>query len=283
VADLDGVRAKLERARDHAKSLNAKVLRFRRRHPYEVVHDRDRRTGEHLLRLLPVEQPPLQWAVEAGEVLHDLRSALDHLVYQLVGLNKDPPRGQLSPRSPWNALRFPICTGPADFWLAARRGLWGIDKPTRELIEAYQPYRRSQDDPANDPLWRLAALSDIDKHRPLHLVGAWIQAAEPPLVVVRGATLSDLHTRGPGAIDENAELARFCLAGPSRTVQIEHHFLFHVAFDEPGPLGGWDIDFVSALLAVADHAEEIAGSFASRFGDGAAITKTRSKARLNAR
>jgi hypothetical protein len=87
VHPLDGVRAKLERANDHLTDLGQRIAEWHKTYMYRVRADLNPKSGECVLRLTNVKQPPLTMGVIIGEFTHDLRSALDHIVCALATLN----------------------------------------------------------------------------------------------------------------------------------------------------------------------------------------------------
>jgi hypothetical protein len=86
---LDGVRAKLKRAAKHRRELNAKVRTFLATEPYRVLLEPDEDPGYagwYLGVFSVLQEPPLEFSVIAGEVFGQYRSALDHLMSQLMML-----------------------------------------------------------------------------------------------------------------------------------------------------------------------------------------------------
>jgi hypothetical protein len=106
------------------------------------------------------EPSPLHLGVIVGDVLHNLRCVLDHLVWQLVVLN-----GQ----EPGDHNQFPIFDTPGAYKKKAGRYLRGVAADHRDLIETFQPYHL-EDDAASHYLAVLRDLSNIDKHRFVHPV-----------------------------------------------------------------------------------------------------------------
>lgn len=105
-----------------------------------------------------------KWAILFSETVHNLRSALDYLVYALAYLDS----GQSQERT-----QFPVCTSPFAFENlvqdAKRSPVRGISKDHVAALGALQPY---PDSVGLDPLWlaRLADFSNADKHRHLTVV-----------------------------------------------------------------------------------------------------------------
>ncbi|MBI4261368.1 MAG: hypothetical protein HY658_12475, partial [Actinobacteria bacterium] len=96
-----------------------------------------------------------------GDALHNYRSALDHLVFQLALMGRD---GGDAPEG----TQFVIRDTPEAFEKAKARGyLDGVAQQHQDMIESVQPYRSA--DPALHPLGLLRDLSNVDKHRIIHL------------------------------------------------------------------------------------------------------------------
>src|SRR5713226_5795182 len=89
-AALFGIDKKLERAVAHINNLQRQITVFRNQTPYtaRVQVDTDYR-GQRVGRLVAVKNfrvgdPDISMILLAGEAIYQLRSALDHLVHQLV-------------------------------------------------------------------------------------------------------------------------------------------------------------------------------------------------------
>jgi hypothetical protein len=102
--DLSGVRGKIERADEHLNALYAEMQTFfepysNRRIVYDVF---DRPWHVIVVRPLLDELPPLRLSIICGDAVHNLRTALDHLVWQLVLTEGNEP-GKLNsfPRIPF--------------------------------------------------------------------------------------------------------------------------------------------------------------------------------------
>jgi hypothetical protein len=122
--------------------------------PFVAQQQFDRETNEIVYFGHVLHPPPLRIGVVIGDLIHNLRSALDHLVWQLVLWNGEQPTRD---------NQFPVCLERNDWPRAARRMLAGARSEHVDLVEAVQPYRRITPDSA--PLARLHALWNEDKHR----------------------------------------------------------------------------------------------------------------------
>src|SRR5262245_16114607 len=88
---LSGVRAKIERANQHIGDLEARICAFRGENPYRVVPEADPNSGHRQYIVRVHSTPPLALGLVAGEAVHQLRSSLDHLAWQLVEANGGVP------------------------------------------------------------------------------------------------------------------------------------------------------------------------------------------------
>jgi hypothetical protein len=149
--------AKLDRAATHLAELKAKVTEFRKSHPYRVGVEGEVDTGEWVAILKPQQQPE-GLGVVVGDIVSNLRAALDYLVYALAWLDTG---------SPQRKTQFPIADTPKQFQAVAKKRLKGIDVAHIAAIEATQPYK-----PGHRWLRVLRELSNTDKHMHMHLMRA---------------------------------------------------------------------------------------------------------------
>ncbi len=159
---LDGVEIKMARAELHATELD---VAFSRVFPGGIcpttvkIHDEGRR---HVYRANHPPEPDPVWGAIAGDAIHNLRTALDHLAHQLVLLSGNTPN---------NRTAFPILNRPPRKWWG-RRQLPTIEGGTteviRERLDSIQPYHRRH----THDLDALRDLDNIDKHRVIVAVSA---------------------------------------------------------------------------------------------------------------
>jgi hypothetical protein len=175
---------KVDRARVHLESLRQQVKGFMSSAPY-VLRTETEAPGVTAYRLRVARQFPTSMISTIGDVLHNQRSALEHLAYGMAAACQ----GGTLPPSREGDPSFPICKTADDFerWFKdrKRRGLYD-DRAVRAFREV-QPFRwgeraaeagakvgRTEDD---DLIWndlhRLDRLWNIDKHRRLALLSWW--------------------------------------------------------------------------------------------------------------
>src|SRR6266404_1512783 len=87
------VRLKIERADKHIDDLKAAVRSFFDSNPYKVSHKRGSDTRKLIYYVESAEPVPIGIAAIAGDALHCLRDALDHLAQQLYVLGTGQAKG----------------------------------------------------------------------------------------------------------------------------------------------------------------------------------------------
>lgn len=89
---------KLNRASYHLDRLEAEVRKWRNRHTHRYASHFDRESGKQLVHIRFPEPVPAEFRLIIGDCLHNLRSALDNLVYELalayVGFDPLPEAGR---------------------------------------------------------------------------------------------------------------------------------------------------------------------------------------------
>src|SRR6266478_7887938 len=88
MASLAGVRAKIEHAKQHFEQVNAIVRDFvaRQDRAEGVAEHEFQNDGQLIVRAKAPEPPDPRLPLVVGDCVHNLRSALDHLVLQLADL-----------------------------------------------------------------------------------------------------------------------------------------------------------------------------------------------------
>jgi len=156
--DLTGVELKIKRARRHFADLKAELERILDPSGYRFTFERAPDGLGHLYRIRGVPVLDDEWRLVVGEILYNLRSALDHLAWQLVVADGGTP-GELT--------KFPIRKSPGKSPLQLQPPI--INSPqVLEALESVQPYWGPSGEPCDyrlSHLWQLSRLNNIDKHR----------------------------------------------------------------------------------------------------------------------
>ncbi len=220
---LEGVDLKLDRAKERFDTLCKSITKFvADEDSYSLALDKDG-DGRGALRVSEVKRPPPDWGLLIGECVHQYRSALDHLIFQLVLSNS---HGYL-PARVVRRSEFPIFNSGPKF--GGKRNRKGMPPPGRgwakiqdtpvdawAIIEALQPYHRRKN-PKTRALWQLQELSNVDKHRLLH-VTYWSFRA--PSFTFRTKNVSAL--RGP--IFRPGPLKRDAVVAAWQTIPVDPRY-----------------------------------------------------------
>jgi hypothetical protein len=111
-----------------------------------------------------------------GDIVHNLRSSLDFIAFELAAahtqsLTDDQARQSQFPIVGDQDKEAQFGAGANNFSSRARRSISCIESKAQNVIETVQPYKRGTEY-REHPLWYLQELSNIDKHRYLHVAAA---------------------------------------------------------------------------------------------------------------
>ena len=236
---LDGVRLKLTRAEEHLHILDDETARYLDGDFFQLVRD-DTAHGS-VFHLWVKEQPPARLSLLLGDCLHNLRSSLDHLAWQLVIANAN---------SPDERTKFPVHLNRPSKDLFASSSVRGMSREAITIIEKLQPYQAG--DRANQTaLWFVGQLSNHDKHRTLNLTAASLKGMSVRLLDHTGQTAIATAIIPGGMFRHGAKVAPFEHVNPARAysedMKVEATGEAFVMLQEPGP---WGDDQPITLLLV---------------------------------
>jgi hypothetical protein len=163
---LARIQAKIERAKQHIRDAQTAVQSFFDATPYAVGTKRNPQTRQLIYYLVSVAELPNSIAAITGDVLQNLRSALDHLAYQLVSVGTGG-------KGPFDHVYFPISDDATKYEAGKHGRMKGMRQEAIKAIDAIKPYKGG-----DDMLWRLHKLNNIDKHRLLITVGSAYQSVD---------------------------------------------------------------------------------------------------------
>ena len=155
---MEGVQAKLKRAREGLQNLELDIDRFCKFQGCQIDHCISKEAGKQTWTYRGDPQVPIEFSVRVGEIVYNLRSALDHLVWQLVLANGNDPGDR---------NEFPIFHDQTKYLNAVKRKLKGVSLGAQSTIKAYQPFQKHGG--IGSQLWMLHGRSNIDKHRHLNM------------------------------------------------------------------------------------------------------------------
>ena len=205
---------KIAHAQGHMLALRSRVQVWVATQPVGIdVKIHDDRLGASWKLTVRAEPPLNEWSLLVGDCVHQLRSALDACIWDLVTASG------VTPKNP-QRIQFPIGYDAAKWPDVVNDRLAGLPDDITERVRSVQPFNREEAERQNDGLVILQRLNNTDKHQASigvsvamhqssHEVSvkfATEEASErntPPNVAfgsqafVNGATLAELHTIDP--------------------------------------------------------------------------------------
>jgi hypothetical protein len=227
---------KLKRAKKHLAELEEYTAALTEVHPYEtqLTINREVNHTDYIVRAF-LQTPLIDFtpAIIIGDVIHNARSALDHVIAALT----EPP--ELREHS-----SFPIYE--EDIWrpgFKAQRktsntATEGLPEPARAFVKDIQPYRRGKD-AIRDPLALLNRFSNADKHR--ELIVTTRSLLEPGTGLRWEPDGPVLVQHRVGKVFENgAVIAYFTTAGPPPDTEphVHSHGAIQIAIQGSREYGG---------------------------------------------
>jgi hypothetical protein len=183
---------KFKRAQQHMVDIRREARRYADSHPYDIVPIRQPRPQENppRFRLRITQQPDPCIAIMLGDFIHNLRSALDHVVVAAS-----------SPRSTRKNASFPIST--EDLWAKDSNGEYvvcdeerresflraiaGLNHVAKATVIACQPYHVPEQ-ASDNILTLLSRLENADKHREMITISTGVK--RPVLTLTSGDEVS---------------------------------------------------------------------------------------------
>jgi hypothetical protein len=269
--------AKLGRAKAHRDTLDADVKVFRDRDPHgwnikPTDHPSDPSLGVLTIRLEVREPTPPEWGLIVGDILTNLRAALDHTVVGHAAKRSQQPLTEQEEKK----LNFPILLNQKQ-WLGApaapatattpatpkvesahKKLVKYLDPAVLDVIEKSQPYHNAP--PEGHPLGGLNDLVNRDKHRAVQVVSyirkrfeveksdvevVWVDAPDVPMT--DGSVVATLHVRRPQPRAGQQEAL----------VPTNFHFIneYGERLDMPGL--GYDADVRGVMNVLVDGVEKV--------------------------
>ena len=224
--------AKIARAEKHTESLKSDIAVFLAEKNYEVRQDLDAETGRKTAIFHVLREVPIEWPIIVGEIVHNLRSALDHIITDLTIAENG---------SPLENTEFPIFDDEIKYLSCRRNGspapisglykIRGVSAAAKTRIQAMQPFEFNKVGRPSS-LLVLHNLNIIDKHRTIHIVRQ--QAAQFGMSFLREVFPIEMNLP-VGEIKDGTKLAEWLPAvEPKEKVDMEFEFSFFSALCELG-------------------------------------------------
>ncbi len=254
---LDGPRAKLTYAKRHQDTLVSAINDWLGSNPYLIEPHFDSATGWIEMRLREVHPPPIEFGLIFGDMINNLRGALDHLVWQLVLANQ---------KTPTDGTGFPIVKREENWERAAASRLARVDERWIREIRSLQPFHDGPDAPKH-PLAVLDHANNINKHRVISPYGTKPMHYSPTLSFNR-------PTRGDERIivqpmEADTELRDGAILGRVKVVSSGDDLIPHVQPVAPNAITvGFDIGGEIGIQnsVVFTEVERIISLFEPAFG-----------------
>jgi hypothetical protein len=173
---------KLAWSAHHLHALDLEIQEFVKQHPFTARGEQD--GNSRRFNVIANEYPllPSHWPLMVGDAVHNMRSALDHIVWALsTKFAARYPQG--SPAHPTDTealkIQYPICVTEGRYF-GTKKGKWKdgqrfkcarfVGPEAITVIDNTQPHHR-RNDAHEHPLAILAKFSNEDKHRKLFASG----------------------------------------------------------------------------------------------------------------
>lgn len=237
MASLDGVKLKIVRAEEHLRFLDQEIGRYLESDPFEFVKELD---GKDICIVLRIKrQPDPYLSTIIGDCLHNLRSSLDHLLWQLL-IWPLPPK--VNPKQ----LSFPIFIDEGKYGDALNKN--GLPRCVTEsalaIIERLQPYH-ARENAQWHALWFIHELSNRDKHVMLHITVGKARSEEVRITgAIPGKTSHEISS---AMLDHGTVLVRLPVSELGENpMNVNASIAGFVTLKEPDP---WTDEAISVYLA----------------------------------
>jgi len=243
---LIGVRLKMERAKEHIRELDGMISRFAESHPYTIS------SKEHPVPQIrhttvfvsQVSSIPREVSVVIGDVVHNLRSALDHLAWQLVEAGGGVPDVNTA---------FPISKGAKEYQSSVKRGATkGMSPAVQKLIAQSQRHVSG-----DDTLWHIHELDRLDKHRLLIAVAVALGSFGVNIFAIRQTLW--LHEGDLRPLVNGQEIVNIPTDTWEREARDNFILGIDLAFGEP------QIAYGKSVLATLNHMVDCITTLAKKF------------------
>lgn len=265
--------ARLDRSEEHYKTFGHVWAKYLDGGPHQLDYTAGD-DGTIVVCLRRAEPLPIELSLAFGELLYELRAALDNCLYAVAVLVS----GQNPPPSAAR-LEWPIRLTPAE-WKSQASRYRDLPSEITDALELIQPYQAEC--PGWNPLAILHELARVDRHRSMHGLGLYLTEFR---LLANNKQIEVLDTGSPGIVVDGAQIMRMRLKDgvelSSNNFDLDLKFDVDVTdvresrgpSDKVGrPWGPLDARLRSLIKATREYTSgllEIAGGHATR-GDGPA-------------
>ena len=213
-----GVAAKLNRANAHLADMGAAVEAYLAADPFAADRSVREDGRVHVITWTRTAPIPEMISLLAGDAVHNLRSALDHLAVELERLSAQRSSHTLTAKEE-RRPQFPVARSQSEF--DRQIGQFShLDLSTIDVLKTFQPFVMTPIQPEQSFLWQVSDLDNLDKHRMLAPI-----PISPVMVTPlghRGHWVAGLSV--PYAV--GVEIGRFEFDDPTSAAEMPIEFLY---------------------------------------------------------
>jgi hypothetical protein len=241
--DYSSMWAKLGRAEELLNHLDNEVGTWLKFKPYEGIPTHNKEMTHYAVTLRVHREPDMvRWSLQFADLIHNLRCALDHLLWAIIvheSLPNDPVGA--------DHLQFPIWKSPPNS--NTRRNIACLSQRVRAAIEFVQPYNAvfAHGLPVH-PLILINELDNRNKHRLLYLAMAGAASGRIRFNYMGKFQNDPEVSLEGGEIKDGTELvsATFKIPQPDVTYEFNFSLIIAILYGAKTVCGG-DRDDYSAL------------------------------------
>jgi hypothetical protein len=222
---FDSAHRKIARASKHFDEVEAQIKAYYDQIPYKQVIETDPDDPQQLLHKIKLVKTLADSSVAeiVGDVVNNLRAALDHAIYAVAKTCRSNPKYAYFPFS-----------GKAERFEKSLNGFCK-DVPSEmfPLLRSFRPYEGG-----NEPLFALNAMRNADNHSILTPFGTRLFR---PRTKVKGTGYMSMTVPEHSAWDIAKQEIVFLRTGADATFDYDIDFHFFVAFDEVPTVKGMPV------------------------------------------
>ena len=256
--DYSSMWRKLDRAEELLNQLNAKVDKWHGTKPYGFITKPNQDFTSFSVLVEIYDEPPIaRWSLIYSDFLHNLRCALDHMVWA-IAVHEDPPYVFSDDRS----LMFPIWIKPPNS--NDRSRIKRLSTHVQTAVEFMQPCNRPVT--TGHPYHPLAILGDFDnqnKHKLLKL-------ARPAIASFKMRVISNRQpgegiprqTTYRGTVEHGIEIIKVDFDSPHPEAKLQYgvEFIIGVRYEKANVLGTVVDDYAALGTSLIDEVVSVIGA-----------------------
>lgn len=242
--DYTSARLKLDWANKHLKNLDREIRAFLGGNPYEIFPYAKLETGDIVYHLGSLATIPNEIALLAGDIIHNLRSSLDHVAHVVF---------ESTGRDGGNNYQFPIISNERFINGGLDREIekvCPVDSREGALFKTLKPYEGG-----NEDIWRIHRLDIHDKHK--LLIQAFFKSTKTREVHIsvtnfdtgENLDIPDISVSGysspsfSGDPLKDGAIVHKVSRGDIHTDNVDMHpeFVIDIAFVEPAEVRGFNV------------------------------------------